>query len=239
MPLRDMLYKDALKLLYEKGGEKLTVVAMARALNVQWQTLKRVLDEYVKSGHVEIRKIEKFPFEMVVTLTEEGRKLASELFSSEESKLSPAEKMLLTIIYSVGGEVKGATKLEKLPFLLERDYGVPLSKIYKYFAYLHGPYSKEVTKAVNVLVYYGLIDVDEKVYRYDVDEDKERVIRIYMLTPKGKSLAESIFKRLPNEWKEKMRMLKIPAGKTTKELLDYVYAKYPEFKKRTTLDKFF
>jgi DNA-binding MarR family transcriptional regulator len=215
MPLRDMLYEKALKLLYEKGAEKLTVEAMAKTLNVQWQTLKRILDEYAKSGHVEISKM-KFPFEMVVTLTEEGRKLASEMFSSDEGKLSPAEKILLAIIYAVGGQVKGATKLEKLPFLLERDYGVPLNEVYKYFAYRHGPYAKEITKAVNVLVYYGLIDVNEKVYRYEVDEDKERVIRIYTLTPKGKTLAESMFKRLPDEWKEKIRLLRIPAGKTQK-----------------------
>lgn len=239
MPLRDRLLVDLLKLLYSTG-KGFTVYELAKATNVRWETVHRAIRELEERGLVESsRRSERFPFRIIVKLTEEGKKVAKELSLEKRSKLGLGERLLLTIIWAVGGEVKGTTKLEKLPFLLEREYGVPLKDFYKYFAYLHGPYSPEVIKASIILAYYNFINIREEVYPSKVEGEKELILRVYELTEEGKDFAKELFENLPDDVKAKMINLKRFAQMTTKELLNYVYTKYPEFKKYTTLDRFF
>ena len=227
---------DVYKFLYEKEKEEFSYLKLAKILDVQWQTVENVLDELEKLGHVKLSKMERFPFKRTANLTEGGRKFASELFAIDESEIGLSEKLLLIIFYAVGGEIKGTTKLEKLPFLLERDFGVKLGDIIQYFPYLYGPYSIDVMQSINVLVYHRLVDIDEKVYISEVEGDRERIYRIHTLTPKGEDLAKSLFQRLPSELKERLVKLRVHAKKTTSELLKYVYTKYPKFKKYTKLD---
>ena len=238
MPLRDRLREEMLRVLYEEEKEGISVLTMAKILNVHWQTAKKMLEELVRMGFVTISKKGEFPFKITASLTKEGESFAFELFSTDEGKLSLTERLLLIIIYVVGGEVRGTTKLEKLPFLLERDFKVELGDIFKHSPYLYGPYSTRVIDAVNSLQYNSLLNVNERVYRFEVEGDKERVIRIYTLTLKGNELAKSMFQKLPEELKKRLVKLRSHAQKSTKRLLDYVYTKYPEFKKYTTLDEF-
>jgi DNA-binding MarR family transcriptional regulator len=229
MPLRDRLNKDILRLLYEGTELGKNIQAIAENLNVEWGTTQKVIDELAKMGYVKTYKTNIFPFKITVTLTEEGKKLAFELFSTDQSKLGLAEELLLLILLVADGEIKGTTKLEKLPFLLEKDFGVKLHELFKYFPYRFGPYSQDVIKSANILYNDGFILITEKIL--DIIGDEERIMRIYTLTPKGKELAKRLFQKIPDKLQKRLVKLRIPASKTTKELVDYVHIKYPEFKK--------
>lgn len=235
MPLRDRLRLDALKLLYEKGESYISTIA--EILNVRWETAQKLVDELSKDNYVIKIKKTNFPFNWVVTLTEKGRKHAYKLFSADADKLGKAEVLLLLIIYVIDGVVKGATKLEKLPFLLEREMRVSLKDVFKYVPYLHGPYSGgAITESMRKLEHYGFVNMKERVV--DVSGDKEGVMRIYELTQKGKDLAKDFFNKLPGELKDRFASLRPYAKMPVEELKIHVYSKYPEFKKYTKLDEF-
>ncbi len=236
MSFRKRLRVEILAKLYEQN--EMSISDLAEAVGVRWETIERIVKQLDEEKYVTAKKMEVFPFEIVVTLTERGRGVASEVALGDRSKLGTPERLLSTILYAVGGEVKGATKLEKLVFLLQEEFGVPLKDFFKYFAYLHGPYSPEVMKSSYVLAYYGYIDIREEVYVLEVEGEKERVLRLFRLTDKGQDFAKELFEKLPEDVKEKLVCLKRFNNMTTRQLLDYVYAKYPKFaKKYTKLDK--
>lgn len=235
MSFRKRLRAETLSKLYEQ--KEMSVSELAEAVGVRWETVERIANQLAREDYVTVKKMETFPFKKIVTLTERGREVASELVLEDRSKLGTPERLLSTVIYAVGGEVKGATKLEKLVFLLEKEYGVPLKDFFRYFAYLYGPYSPEVMRSSYILAYYHFIDIKEEVYVLDVEGEKERVLRVFRLTDKGRDFAEELLEKLPEEVKEKLVKLRRFNNMTTRQILDYVYAKYPEFKKYTKLDK--
>jgi DNA-binding MarR family transcriptional regulator len=237
MTLRERLKAEVLIQLYQKSG--LSISALSDAVGVRWETIERIVNQLVKERLVIMTKKETFPFEKVVNLTERGKKVAAEMALEDRGKLGVSERLLLAILYAVGGEVKGATKLEKLIFLLQEELGVPIKDFFKYFAYLHGPYSPDVMKSSYILAYYGFIDVNEEVYVQEIEGEKERVLRVFRLKEgKGEDFARELFESLPKEIKEKLERLRRFNNMTTRELLDYVYAKYPKFaKKYTKLDR--
>jgi predicted transcriptional regulator len=231
-----MLKKEIVKMLYHENVEGVPIFRIAKSLGIRWETAQRLVEDLEKRGWVKIVEEKSFPFRKTVSLTNEGASFASELLSMERTALDPLDAILLVIIYAVGGKVEGATKLEKLPFLLEKEFGVKIDHLFKYFPYLHGPYSPKVIQTTHRLAYFKLINIEEKVVGTGINE--EYVMRIYTLTPEGKKLAEEIFKKLPNDYQEALYGLKNFAEKPLRDLLRYVYTKYPEVKKYTTLDDF-
>lgn len=237
MSLRKRLRAEILSKLYEQS--EMSISDLAQAIGVRWETIEGRVNKLAQEGYLTVEKMKTFPFKKNVYLTERGRKVASELVLGDRSKLKTPELLLLTILHAVGGIIKGATKLEKLVFLLEREYGVPLKDFFKYFKYLYGPYSPDVMRSSYILAYYYFINIDEKVYPRDVKGEKEWVLRIFRLTDKGRDFAKELYDDLDKEIKEKIFELRRFNKMSTREILDYVYAKYPEFKKRTKLDDFF
>lgn len=238
MPLRDRLRQQILRLLYEKGGERISALTISKILDVHWQTAKKILEEFATEGYVKLVKNEKFPFQITAYLTERGKEFAREIFTFDEGELSPYEKLLLLILYAIGGEVKGTTKLEKLPFLLEHDLNVNLDNIFQYFPYHYGPYSNRIIENIQCLQGRGFVDIEEKVHIFGTEGDKELITRVYTLTLKGEEAAKRMFLKLPEELRKRLVELRRYAQKTTKEILNYVYTKYPYFKRYTLLDEF-
>jgi uncharacterized protein YwgA len=111
-----------------------------------------------------------------------------------------------------------------------------LEEIFNYFPHFYGPYSRDVIRSINTLAYCGFVDVRERVYPLETDGDKERIAREYTLTIKGVDFAETLFRRLPEEFRRRIVRLRPFAAKTTRELPKYVYSKYPEMKKYSRLD---
>ena len=224
------------KVLYRLLRGPASISEIAGLFDVKWETAEGLVKLLEEKGLVAREREGRFPFRTVVRLTERGMKVAEELLSEEWSKLGPQERLLLALLYALGGEVRGATRLEKLVFLLENE-DEPSPKRFHFFACLHGPYAPEVMKATYVLAYHGLIDIIEEVVRRP-EGDEEVVRKTFKLTDRGRLYAEKVFSGMPRGLKERLEGLRRFNEMPLPQLLDYVYSKYPDLcRKYTTLDR--
>ncbi len=205
--------KHVRELQSEVGGSALTVEMRIR--------------EFLEEGLIAERESDEWPFRRTLELTPEGRRVAMVLKletslvakprMADPEKLKEKGKWILTMLYAMGGSVEGGVRLQKLLFLLKKERGVG-SIPYRFLPYLHGPYSDGIPDDVLELENAGLVRVEREVL--------EPVL--YSLTPEGKKVAEEIFKNMPEGLRKSMIGLKKFNEMRLRELLDYVYTKYPE-----------
>ena len=96
--------------------------------------------------------------------------------------------LLIAMIGSHSGHVRGRTRLQKEVCILKHQDKVPFAFGFK--SYYYGPYSSQLADAVDTLVATGLVRQSVK----DLDFDMSRYD--YELTEKGKRLLGSIGKNL-------------------------------------------
>lgn len=196
-------------------------------------TLGKRLDNLIEEGLVEDEIVRGKPYRRMLRLTDEGRELARRLkFATAifNPELLRRERLLLALLYAVGGEVRGRTRLEKLPFLLRHEFEIRLQQFYRYEPYPIGPFSKDLLESVSGLIMLGLIEEEEQFVKvYEIDEEVIR--KTYRLTLNGRDLAQGIFKELPEHIKDAMRGLNRFNEMPLSELLEYVHTKYPDFLK--------
>lgn len=126
------------------------------------------------------------------------------------------QEVLLNVIdYLSKKNITSKIYLEKTLFLLRHEYGLDKIKFYNFYPYKFGPFSRLSYYDKAHLVKEGLLDKNES-----------------ELTNKGKEYLKekeinynSQFKDITNRFKDK------------KEILNYVYDTYPEFGKKSELEK--
>ena len=221
---------DIMTELFEKPegryvGELLSLVGGSAT------TLEKRLDDLIKEGLVEDEIVRGKPYKRILRLTEYGRELARRLVTVVfDPTLLEKERLLLALLYAVGGEIKGKTRLEKLPFLLRHEFGIRLHQSYHYEPYPIGPFSKELLESVSRLIMLGLIGEEEQFVEV-LEKDEEVVRKTYRLTLKGRKLSKEIFNELPENIKDALRALNRFNRTPLSELLEYVHTKYPDFLK--------
>ncbi len=82
---------------------------------------------------------------------------------------SLSDLFLLLIVLRSMGQIAGRTRLQKIIYLLRQRYQVPFS--FRFKPYFYGPYSEELSDAVENLVALGMIEenrryLDEGVIEY-------------------------------------------------------------------------
>ena len=190
-------------------------------------TVEMRIQELLKEGFIGEEKSEAWPFRKTLKLTEKGRKLANFL-KLETSLLVPPPKVsaekakekgkwLLALLHAVGGAVEGSTRLQKLFFLTKHEFGFR-ELPYNFLPFLHGPFSADINDDALDLEIAGLIEVQREMVEPT----------LYALTPKGKHMAGEIFEKLPREDRRALMKVKRFNQMGLAELLDYVYARYPE-----------
>jgi len=161
---------------------------------------------------------------------------------------SAVDLMVLLLYANKGGEIRGITKLEKLIYLLLKegdfeDYPDILGE-YSYKPYDFGPYSEGVYDNIEALKSMNMIGVredkfenfrevvDGMIYRYNEDEEylpEQKIVEIYKLNERGRKVAEHLEKTLTPDERGNIEDIKVKYNKMSlKELLHYVYTKYPE-----------
>jgi DNA-binding HxlR family transcriptional regulator len=199
------------------------------------QTVEIRVQELVKEGLVVEEEWEAWPFRKMLKLTERGRDVAR-LLKLEESFFTVTRKMvvsdvlergkwLLALLHAMGGTVSGATRLQKLLFLLRREKGVETP--YKFTPYMFGPHSPDVLDDTIDLELAGYISIRKEVSEPTLAGDCV-INRIYELTPKGAEAAMETYEKLPDDCKRALSDLKIFNEMKLTELLNYVYTRYPE-----------
>jgi len=134
----------------------------------------------------------------------------------DEMKEKLKEYVALKLVSELGG-INGRTKFQKIVFIGQKERRLP--EVFKFNGYYYGPYSKELTDTIEMLIKLGLIN--EKVII-----GEEYIEYIYTITEEGKGA----LKRLEMEMEDKPKIA-IPYLKKFKkmsrgEIIGYVYSKY-------------
>lgn len=139
----------------------------------------------------------------------------------------------LALLYVDGRrQVEGITRLQKLVFLAQQEQ-LGDDAGYDFEPYKYGPYSQELTKALETFEERGYVqkevettrDGNEK-YNYSLTADGNRLVRQGLL---GNDDYEPLFDAAKNVKKRHNR-------EPIEQLLRYVYNKYPTYAEKSELD---
>jgi len=140
--------------------------------------------------------------------------------------LSKGQNIVLSILY-LQGEIWGRTYLQKFLYLLNRQ--AFNKEIFKFKHYKYGPFSTELNHLMTELEFKDI--VEEKPEKTRGLETAYR----YILTEKGKKLANKIFESelTAKERKDLIEYTNRFKRYSPTELLKYVYQQYPEVTERS------
>jgi len=214
-------------------------------------TIEDRIKELIEIGLIAEKQPDAWPYRKILKLTDQGKEIAKllklegdflgALGREEVMRLIPKSswKWPLILLYSMGSQVKGSVKLQKLFFLLKKEFGV-LDIPYTFSPYLFGPYSEDITYDIIYLASAGYLRIDQEILGSTMSGDCV-IERKYSLTPKGEKLAEEEFRELPEKTITALKNLERFNRMELVELLHHVYLKFPEesgiFKDQNRLDK--
>jgi uncharacterized protein YwgA len=184
-------------------------------------------DEYGKAPHNK----------RLFRLTEKGRALASSLVGShflEIPVLNKARQRWAFSTLAILGTVKGRTRFMKLLFLLRYELGVKTGNFPKFRAWIYGPFSRELAEDLEELRDSAFI-IETPVPIRTGEFQEEESSSEYRLSSKGEKLASDIMNGLTKSELEKLNRL-VPFNRMPlKDLLKYVYRRYPKFISRSEI----
>lgn len=137
----------------------------------------------------------------------------------------------IVLLYIGGDSIDGATRFQKLVFLAQKETDLP--EIYEYQADKYGPFSPDLSKALDKLEERGYIK--KRVEETRAGHEKYN----YSLTREGVHLAKKMVNRDKYEdlFEKGEKIKKEHNDKPIDTLLKYVYKKYPKMAENTELDK--
>ena len=155
-----------------------------------------------------------------------------------------------TSMPSLKNKICGITRLEKMIFLLqeETDISQVLAELFTFEPYDFGPYSSQIYDSIELLKSLDFVR-EERVHTgssFDLLEtrsftvpegvDEEAYERNFILTERGKKVANLLITRLSEGQKEKFTSIKEKYGRLPlSQLIRYVYRTYPEFAERSKI----
>jgi hypothetical protein len=183
------------------------------------------------------------------------------------TKLNGADYLLLLLYLSNKASVFGAVRLTKMMFLFNKEISVILkskglesNKLPEFTAYNFGPFSKDVyeqielfrglkfIKVINIRANENMAEVDdweEDSFEYEFIAQKKDFLNEdgkymkYEIAELGSKFVEQ--KLLPKITIEQRKILEIFKNKinslSPKQILQYVYTKYPEYAENSLIRK--
>lgn len=159
-----------------------------------------------------------------------------------DSFKGPRVPILFLLYAGKQAPIRGAIRLQKMVFILKHEYKVSkrsfTALLFK--AHRFGMYSAGIQDDVIMLMNLGLIDTDRDEYALDFIENEDQDIQQpveYRLTSKGVQFVEKIIVETKKQDPERTAKIleaceDVKAkfnGVDVKDLLRYVYQKYPEY----------
>lgn len=196
--------KHVRELRSDVGGSASTVASRVQELSEIGLIQEELADEWPRKKILKLTDRGEDVAKVLKDLSGSARKRKIALMSFEERMKWP-----LMVLHKLG-EVGGATRMQKLLFLLKNrfDVGVP----YDFTPYKHGPFSKSIGRDMANLVTAGLVDHLEDAY---------------VLTQEGKEMAREMYEDLQEGESKAIASLERYNKMRLQRLLDYVYTKYP------------
>ena len=133
-------------------------------------------------------------------------------------------KDLLVVVIGYLGRVRGATRIQKVVFLLINEAGLDVDV--EFLPHLYGPWSPQICTALKELEKENVIEVRIE----EVSVQDEAPPKIYMLSEKGKRIYDKLISTLdPLERLRIAYILSRYGHMPLTYLISYVYSKYPEY----------
>lgn len=142
------------------------------------------------------------------------------------------DELVLLLLGLLDKPVNGRTVLMKELFLLYEELK---NKVHvaspRFYPWKYGPYSSELLLVVELLEHYGYISVKNR---------RTATATKYMLTGKGRKVAEAVIERLARmlgeDYVKKLRQLRVGWDQLGHHgILNYVYKRYPEYREKSLL----
>jgi len=136
-----------------------------------------------------------------------------------------SDKLLkLLLLIKLAKRIEGKTKLHKIIFLGKEEEEIDLG--FEFVKYNYGPYSFELTKALESLETLELIKIQMDVLNSTDSEGFINKKFIYMITDKGDKLVDLEFEKL-KEVMEKIKLLVEKWNNVSREkIIEHVYSKH-------------
>lgn len=142
----------------------------------------------------------------------------------------------LSLLYIDNKSIEGATKLQKLIFLAQKEGSLPEEFQFDYESNKYGPYSVDLAVTLEELEDRGLIETEE------IQNRSGNTVREYKLTDFGYKVTQEILNERESELEpifNEMSDVKHNHGaKSLDRLLRYVYNKYPGYTDKSELDEY-
>jgi len=137
--------------------------------------------------------------------------------------------LLALVFYLCDGRIRGVTRLNKIVFLLQEEFGL---NGYNFSASKYGPWSSELADSIDELEREGLIKIEEfsdPIYSFMQENPAKIITASAALMERGKKIFEEISAKnriLAAEMRRKVRSYN---SAPITYLLTYVYMKFPSF----------
>ncbi|MEM2671959.1 MAG: hypothetical protein QXI64_10920 [Sulfolobales archaeon] len=139
-------------------------------------------------------------------------------------------ELLSLLFYISGGVVEGATRLQKIVFLVQSRLGIGG---FRFEASKYGPWLRELEETLKMLARRGELVVEERV----AGELQDRPAKVYTASrsfvEKGEEIFRSLFRTNPALALKLRTMVRVYITLPITYLLAYVYREYPEYRIRS------
>jgi hypothetical protein len=137
--------------------------------------------------------------------------------------------LLALVFYLCGGRIRGVTRLNKIVFLLQEEFGL---NGYNFSASKYGPWSGELADSIDELEKKGLVKIEEfsdPIYSFMQENPAKILTASDSLMERGRRIFEDISARNKIIAAEMRRRIRSYNSVPITYLLAYVYMKFPSF----------
>jgi len=144
--------------------------------------------------------------------------------------------LISMIFYLAGGRIRGATRLQKVVFLIERTLGI---EVFRFEPWKYGPWSRELEDFLKEAEENGLIRVSTEEPDLASEFFGESSAKVYEasqeLIESGRDAFEALRRADPLRAVYVKRLVAAALSVPLSYLIAYIYTKYPESTLRSTI----
>ena len=151
-----------------------------------------------------------------------------------------------TSVRTAQHRINGVTRMEKLLFLADKEADIAALVIepLEFIPYNFGPYSKQVYEAVDILEEAQLLSEERNLDANGLDsleeadataDETDYVERRFLLTDKGKAVSELLGGQHADVVQKLSEIKNRYAAMSLRELIRYVYTKYPPLAEKSLI----
>ncbi len=143
----------------------------------------------------------------------------------ENGEIISDEKLLkLLLLIKLAGKIEGKTRLQKMVFLGKEEENVDIG--FGFIKYNYGPYSFELTKALETLQTLGCIKVETILFASASEDGFQTKQFTYMITEEGEKLVNSKIDEMKEVAEKIKHLLKKWNNVPRAKIIEHVYSQY-------------